>query len=155
MRQVAAIFLVFIMLIALFPGCHKETEQEKVKKVITDIQSAAEEKDIKKILNNVAKTYNDPQGFTYETIRGLLLGYFFRYPKISVYIANLDISVEDSISARALFKAVLTSGKQTGSISDIVPESLGMYYFDVSLKKESNEWKVISVTWTQTETNNE
>ncbi len=154
MRRVAAILLVFIVVIVLF-GCHKETEQDRVKKVITNIQSAAEEKDIKKILNNVAKIYNDPQGFNYETIRGLLLGYFFRYPKISAYITNLDISVEDSISARALFRAVLTTGEKTGSISDIVPESLGMYYFDVLLKKESNGWKVTSVTWTQAETSSE
>jgi len=154
MRRVAAILLVFIVVIVLF-GCHKETEQDRVKKVITNIQSAAEEKDIKKILNNVAKIYNDPQGFNYETIRGLLLGYFFRYPKISAYITNLDISVKDSKSAKALFRAVLTTGEKTGSISDIVPESLGMYYFDVLLKKESNGWKVTSVTWTQAETSSE
>jgi hypothetical protein len=149
-RRVTTIFFVFAAVILLF-GCHKETEQDKIKKVITDIQSAVEGKDIKNILNNVSKTYNDPQGSDYETIRRLLLGYFFRYPKISVYINNLDISVEDNTSARAMFQAVLTSGKKTGSVSDIIPESLGMYYFDVSLTKESNEWKVTSATWTQAE----
>jgi hypothetical protein len=122
------------------------TEQDKVKKVITDIQTAAEDKDVKKIINNLAKTYNDPQGFNYETIRGLLLGYFFQYPKISAYITNLEISVENT-SAKAVFQTVLTSGNKTGSAADVIPQSLGMYDFDVSLKKESDGWKVTSAKW--------
>jgi hypothetical protein len=77
-------------------GCHKEKEQDKVKKVITDIQAAGEEKDVKKIMNNLSKTYRDPQGFNYESIKGLLVGYFFWYPNISVYINNLTIFVENT-----------------------------------------------------------
>jgi hypothetical protein len=41
---------------------------------------------------------------------------------------------------------VLTGG-QSGSAVDIVPESLGMYAFDVSLRKEDKEWKIISARW--------
>jgi hypothetical protein len=147
-RLVTILFIFVIIIIAL--GCHRETEQDKVKKVITDIQMAAEEKDVMKIMNNLAKTYNDPQGFNYETIKGPLRGYFFQYPKISVYINNLDISIENT-SARALFRTVLTSANKTGSATDLIPESLGMYDFDVSLKKESNGWKVTSARWTHVE----
>ncbi|MCX5849324.1 MAG: hypothetical protein NTW65_07725 [Deltaproteobacteria bacterium] len=149
MRRVVTILLIFVLTITAL-GCHKETEQNKVKKVITDIQTAAEEKDVKKIINNVAKDYNDPQGFNHETIKGLLLGYFYQYPKISVYINNLEISVENT-SAKAVFQTVLTSGNKTGSASDLIPQSLGMYDFDVTLKKESNVWKVTSAKWEKVE----
>jgi hypothetical protein len=131
-------------------GCHKETDQDKVKKVVADIQTAGDEKDIRKIMNNLSKTYSDPQGFNYEGIKGLLLGYFFRYPKISVYINSLTISVEDT-SARAVFQTVLTSGEKTGSVTDVIPQSLGVWDFDVSLKKESSDWKVTSAKWEQAE----
>ena len=147
MRCVVTISLVFVIIITAL-GCHKETEQDKVKKVITDIQMAAQEKDISKIINNLAKTYNDPQGYNYETIRGLLLGYFFQYPKISAYINNLEISIEGT-SAKAVFQTVLTSGNKTGSVSDVIPQSLGTYDFNVSLKKEWNGWKVTSARWEQ------
>ena len=150
-RVVTILFIVVIVITAL--GCHKETEQDRVKKVINDIQKAAEEKDVKKIMNNISKTYSDPQGFNYETIKGPLLGYFFQYPKISVYINNLKISVEDT-SAKAVFRTVLTSGKKSGSPADLVPQSLGMYDFDVSLRKGSKDWKVISATWTHVEMTN-
>jgi hypothetical protein len=147
MRRFVTILLIFILTMTAL-GCHKETEQDKVKKVITDIQAAGEEKDVKKIISNIAKTYNDPQGYNYETIKGLLIGYFIRYPKISAYITNLGISIENK-SAKAVFQTVLTSGNKSGSVSDVIPQSLGVYDFDVSLKKESNGWKVTSAKWEQ------
>ena len=147
MKHFVTILLIFVIMLIAF-GCHKETEQDKIKKVITEIQTAAEKKDIKKIVNNIAKTYNDPQGYNYEKIKGLLIGYFLQYPKISAYITNLEISVENT-SAEAVFQTVLTSGNKTGSASDVIPQSLGVWDFDVSLKKESNGWKVTSAKWEQ------
>ena len=87
-------------------GCRKETDQDKVKKVITGIQKAAEEKDAKKIIKSLSTTYSDPQGFNFETMKGLLLGYFFQHPKISVSMTDLEISVADTFS-KAVFQAVL------------------------------------------------
>ncbi len=127
-------------------GCRKETDQDMVKKVITGIQKAAEEKDAKKIINSMSTTYGDPQGFNFETMKGLLLGYFFQHPRISVYMTDLEISVADTFS-KAVFQAVLTGGSKTGSASGLVPESLGIYAFVVELKKEPDGWKVTSATW--------
>lgn len=149
MRRVVTIFLIFVIAMTVL-GCHKETDQDKVKKVVADIQTAGDEKDIREIMNNLSKNYSDPQGFNYEGIKGLLLGYFFRYPKISVYINSLTISVEDT-SARAVFQTILTSGEKTGSVTDVIPQSLGVWDFDVSLKKESSDWKVTSAKWEQAE----
>jgi hypothetical protein len=72
------------------------------------------------------------------------------YLKISVYITNLDISIKNS-SARAAFRTVQTSGKTTGSVTDIVPQLLGKYDFNISLKRESDDWKVNSAMWVQAE----
>ncbi|PKN10788.1 MAG: hypothetical protein CVU70_02210 [Deltaproteobacteria bacterium HGW-Deltaproteobacteria-5] len=99
MRRVVTIILVFVVVLTVI-GCHRETEQDKVKKVITEIQAAGEVKDVSKIMKNLSKNYSDPQGFNYEGIKGLLLGYFFRYPKISAYINNLTISVENRLYGR-------------------------------------------------------
>lgn len=145
MKRILIFFFIFVVAFALV-GCQRETEESKVKKVITEIQTAGEEKEVKKIMAHISKTYNDPRGYNYEGIRGLLLGYFFRYPKISAYITNLEVSVEGE-AAKAGFEALLTSGVKTGSISDIIPESLGVWYFDVTLKKESDDWKVTSAKW--------
>ena len=149
MKRLVTIFFIFFITITAL-GCHKETEQDKVKKVITEIQTAAEEKDVKKILNNLSKNYSDPQGLNTETIKRLLLGYFLVYPKISVYISNLDISIKNT-SAKAVFRTVMTSANKTGSPADLIPQALGMYDFNVSLMKESGDWKVTSATWAPVE----
>jgi len=148
-RRVVTIFLILLVFLAV-PGCQKETDLDKVKKVVTEIQSAGEVKDVSKIMKHLSKNYSDPQGFNYEGIKGLLIGYFLRYPKISAYISNLMISVE-SESARAEFQTVLTSGEKTGSIKDMIPTSLGVWDFSITLKKESNAWKVTSAKWEESE----
>src|SRR5512147_2488391 len=146
LQKLTALFFAGCSLMFLIHGCHPETDADKIKKVITSVQKAAEEKDVKKILSVVSKTYQDPQGYDFDSIKGLLLGYFFRHQRVHVYIPDIDISIEDS-SAKALFQAVLTGGDRTGSVSDILPEALGMYDFDVSFRKEAGEWKVMSARW--------
>ena len=142
-----------ILFIAASLACHKEDEKEKVKKVITAVQTAVEEKRIRGVTAHIAKDYRDPQGNNFEALRGLLLGYFLRHPKISGYITHFDISV-DGASAKATFKAILTSSKKTGSVTDVVPEQLGVYRFDVEFKKESGDWKITSARWSQVDLQN-
>ncbi len=145
MKTVVSI-IVLCLVVYFFPGCHKETEEDKVKKVITNVQKAAEEKDIKKIISSISGTYNDPQGNNLESIRRLLIAYFYQFPKIAAYIPNLAVSVKGS-SATTAFQAVLTSKGADESTQGVLPESLGVYTFEVALKKESGTWKVASATW--------
>jgi ketosteroid isomerase-like protein len=146
-QRFAAIGLVLVAVVAVLAcGCSRETEEDKVKKVITDAQAAVEEKEIKKVVSALADTYSDPRGFNRDDVRRVLLGYFLGHPKITVYINYLRVSV-DGASARASFQTVLTSGKKTGSPADVIPESLGVYRFDVSLNKISGDWKVTSASW--------
>lgn len=137
---VPALLLIAMML----HGCHTETEEDKVKKVITTVQKAAENKDVKEVLSHVSKTYHDPQGNDYEGIKGILLFYFFRHQNVSIFIPELDVAVHDGAAA-AKFQAVL-SGRSKGA-GDILPEALGVYVFDVSLAREEGKWKVTSAKW--------
>ena len=135
-----------LIILFLLPACHKDTEQDRVKKIVTEIQKAAGEKEVKTVLGHLSKTYRDPQGYDYDGIKGLLLYYFFRHQKVSVFIPSLDTTVAGS-SAKAVFQAVLSGGNKVESPGDVIPEALGMYDFDVSLEKESGEWKVTSAVW--------
>ena len=144
MKRPVVICLI-LLLGSAAPACHKETEQDRVKKIITSVQRAVEEKEIRTILGHLSKTYRDPQGHDYDGIKGLLLFYFYRHQKISVYIPALDVSITGP-TASAVFQPVLT-GNKTGSAADLLPEALGLYDFDVSLVKEPDGWKVTSAKW--------
>ena len=139
-------FIVLCIVVVCISCCHRESEQEKVKKVITGVQKAAEKKDIKKIMSCISRTYRDPQGHTYDDIQGLVFSYFYQYQNVSVYIPSLDVFVEDTL-AKALFQAVLTGRGANESASAVLPGSFDMYFFEVSLKKESGDWKIVSAKW--------
>lgn len=147
MRRTITIGILLCIIAAGF-ACTRENEQEKVNKVIKAVQSAAEEKNIRGITVHVAKDYSDSEGNNFEALRALLLAYFFRYPKISGYITHLEITVDGS-SARAVFQAILTSSQKTGSVTDAVPEQLGVHRFDVVFKKDSGDWKITSARWSE------
>jgi len=144
MRTIIILAFCFLLFSAL-SGCNKETEQEKVKKVIETVQKAAEEKEIKKITGSISKTYSDSQGNNHAALHRMLIGYFYQFPKIAVYISNLTITVQNE-TATARFEAVLTS-KGADPSPAILPESLGVYSFDVQFRKESGEWAVVSAQW--------
>ncbi len=141
-----AMFFFALAFIALAPACRRDTEQERIKKVIQKIQKAAEEKDVRSILDQVSRTYADPQGNNRDGIKDLLLIYFFRYPAVSVYITGLEISI-DGTAGSAKFQTVLSGKKSEGAIRDILPEALGVYGFEVTFMQEKGEWKVMSAKW--------
>ena len=147
MRRLPGLLLYILpVVLLLFPACHKETEEDRVKKVVTKVQQSAEEKKIMAVLENISKSYKDPQGNDYDGIKGLLAFYFFRHQKVSVYMPNIDIVVTGP-TAKALFQAILT-GRGTGeSAGGILPEALGAYNFEVLLAKEDGSWKVTSARW--------
>ncbi len=128
-------------------SCRRETPQDKLKKIIATIQQAVEEKDVKKVLGCVSKNYTDPRGNTFETIKGILLAYFYQYPKISIYIPSLDVTTVADDSATAVFQAVLTGRNGGGAPVTVLPESLGLYTFELSFRKESGEWIIYSAVW--------
>jgi hypothetical protein len=140
--------ITFFLLILLFsiPACHKTSDEEKIRAIIAKIQEAAEEKESSNIMEHISLDYSDAQGFGYETLKRTLRGYFLRFPRISAFINKRDITIEGE-SAKVTLQAILTSGRATGSVTDAIPESLGVYIFNVSLKKDSTDWKIVSATW--------
>lgn len=144
MHRAFFIFILFNLL--FFPGCHKQTEEDRVTKVITSVQEAAEEKKIMTILDQLSRSYRDPQGYDYDGIKGLLAFYFYRHQKVRVYIPSREVTVKGE-SANASFETVLTGAAPGESAGTVVPGSLGAYRFSVDLRNEEGRWKITSAKW--------
>jgi hypothetical protein len=144
-KQADVVFLAVFTAI-LMTGCHADTDQDKVKKVVHKVRQAAEDKDIKQVLSLLSKTYKDPQGNTYNDMKDLLLYYFFKHAKISIFITDLEVRVNRPV-ATAGFQAVLSGRNKAESAGNILPEALGAYAFNVSLTLESGEWRIVSAKW--------
>jgi hypothetical protein len=137
-----ALVMVLILALLCLTGCHKDTEEDKIKNIIAEVQKAAGEKDTRTVLGHLSKTYQDPQGNNYDGIKGLLFFYFMKHRRVNVYVPDIECSIENS-AARASFQAVLT-GAGEGAV---LPEALGVYAFTVVLRKESGAWKITSAAW--------
>lgn len=145
--QARVIALTLVVVLCL-TGCHKDTEEDKIRNIITGIQKAVGEKDTRAVLGHLSKTYQDPQGNNYDGIKGLLLFYFRKHQQVHVYVPNLDISIENNV-AQATFQAVLSGagGDATGPGKGLLPEALGVYAFNVVMQRESGVWKITSAKW--------
>ena len=145
MRRTVIIWFLFGVFV-LLPACHRETEEDRVHKVIGTVQTAAEEKKIMTILDQLSRTYRDPQGYDYEGIKGLLAFYFYRHQKIHVYVPSQDVTVTGD-GATASFEAVLTGAAPGESAGTVLPGAFGVYRFNVDLRKAEGRWKVTSAKW--------
>ncbi len=146
MKYLAAWVLAVVVLVP-FSSCRKETEEDRVIRVVKSVQKAAEEKKILTIQEHLSRSYRDPRGHDFDGIKALLAFYFFRHKTVSVYLSGLEASVDGS-KATARFQAILTAkGVDGEEASIILPDSLGAYDFEVSFLKEEKEWKVLSAHW--------
>ena len=129
-------------------GCSQETEQDKVNIIVVNIQKAAEERDVKKIVDSISRAYRDQQGNDYASVKNILVGYFLQYPKISIYMLNSEVSVENN-TAKAIFLVILRGKNEPESTSPALFGELGTYDFELKFAKQGAEWKVISAQWNQ------
>lgn len=148
MYRFAAVGMLLAMIV-LAPSCRRETEEDRVRKVISSVQDAVEEKKMRTALEQISPAYRDPQGYDREGIRGLLAFYFLRHQSIHVSLGSPDILVSGP-SASASFEALLSARSGGEPAATLLPEALGVYHFDVALQKDNGYWKIASVRWQRT-----
>jgi ketosteroid isomerase-like protein len=141
--------LVFsILVFSLFLGaCSKGvTEEDRVKRVVKDVEKAAESKDVKGFMRHVSKDYNDDRGNDYDGVKGILFYQFLRAEKVSVFVRGVEVEVRGD---RALVntKVVMVRGKEIEKIEDIIPEDAAGYRFSVVFRNEDGDWKALSARW--------
>ena len=129
-----------------FLSCSKPlSEEERVKSVIEDFAASASDKDIKRFLSHVAKSFSADE-VDYNGVKGILLAQFLRAEKVSVLVRGVTVEVKGE-TALADVKAVLISGREVKTIGDVLPEDAAGYRFSIVFKKEDNEWKAVTAKW--------
>jgi len=142
-------FALYLLLpgFCMLPACQKDTDEDKVKKVIAAVQKATEEKNLFAVQEHISRSYRDPQGNDFNAIKALFSFYFFRHRTLAVAIPSIEVAVNGPW-ATADFIAVLSAKNKEGETSGIIlPDTLGTYRFAVSFQKEETTWKVVSAKW--------
>jgi hypothetical protein len=64
----------------------RSTDEEQVRALVAEIETAAEERDASDVLEHVADSYEDAQGFDRAQLQNFLRGYFLAHPKIELLV---------------------------------------------------------------------
>ena len=141
-------YLVILSFIAVgLSSCSKPlSEEERVRAVVEDFAASGRDKDIKRFLSHVSKSYRDDNGVDYNGVKGILLSQFMRAEKVSIVVRGVTVEVKGE-TALADVKAVLISGREVKAIGGTLPEDAAGYRFSIIFKKEDNEWKAVTAKW--------
>lgn len=137
-------YVLFLFCLLLF--CNKPTEEGRIKEIVKTLAEAGSRKDIKTIKEYISKDYHDPKGNDYDALRSLLAYYFLQHPRISIFITDQTINLKEN-SATVEAHAVLSSGKEIKSLSDIIPEGMTFYVFIIDFRKVNGDWLIFGADW--------
>lgn len=118
-------------------------EEDKVRKMVEDIEKAAEERDIKGVLRHFSDDYTDNHGNDLRGLKRLLLAQFFRGEEVSVIVSGVRVELKGDVGLLDV-KAALVLGREVG---DVVPEDAAGFAFNSVIVREGGRWKVRSVKW--------
>ena len=80
-------FLTVLITAGLLAACGTRTsDEELVRALIDELESAAEARDASDVLEFVASDYEDAQGFDRAQLQNFLRGYFLAHPKIELLV---------------------------------------------------------------------
>ena len=80
-------FLTVLITASLLAACGTRTsDEEQVRALIDELESAAEARDASDVLEFVASDYEDAQGLDRAQLQNFLRGYFLAHPKIELLV---------------------------------------------------------------------
>ena len=109
----------------------RSSDDDKVRALFADAETAAEERDASDVLEFVADDYEDGNGFDKSQLRDFLRGYFLANPKIELLVKVDDLH----FPADGLAQAEVTVTRV--SLSD--PRQL---HLKVELRRTDGDWRV-------------
>ena len=125
----------------LMSGCaEKKTDEALIQAQIETLQAAIESHERGKFMAVIDEQYQDQLNNDRQSLQRMLLGFFFRYKDISVYVSATKISIQ-RIRADAQSQVVVTGGK------NLLPESARHYQVHSCWKKVSDEWLLSCLEW--------
>lgn len=126
-------------------GGPEESPETRIKSLISDVEQAAETRDISVIKDIVSGQYQDGRGYDRQTVLRIVQGIFLRNREIHLLSVVRELQVkEDNGRARVL---VAMSGKPIESAEALIDIRAELIRFDVDFTLEGDEWRVRAVEW--------
>jgi hypothetical protein len=80
-------FLTALILVTLLAACgSRSSDEEQVRTLVSELETAAEARDTSDVLEHVSANYGDAQGFDRAQLQNFLRGYFLAHPNIELLV---------------------------------------------------------------------
>jgi hypothetical protein len=124
--------LTLCVAVILLSACGaRSTDEERVREVVAAMESAAESRDASDVLEHVAETYEDTQGFDRAQLTNFLRGYFLAHPKIEllVDIESLEFPADGLAQAEI-------------SVTSLALDDADHERFKVEFRRQESSWQL-------------
>jgi ketosteroid isomerase-like protein len=125
-------FLTTLIAASFLAACGaRSSDEERVRELVADLETAAEARDASDVLDLVAADYEDAQGFDRAQLQNFLRGYFLAHPKVELLV-NIE-SLEFPADGLAQAEISVT----TLELND--PDHARL---KVEFRRDGDEWKI-------------
>lgn len=142
-----ALLSLFSLFSALGLGCSTPPDAQQISDHIHSMAENVENKNAGDILDRLSESFSATHLRTKKDTQRLLALSFLKYKRISILLANIKISVNETYldQATATFNVIATSNTP-GGVS-LIPHEGQAYRFTTDWEKIDNEWYLQRAEW--------
>jgi hypothetical protein len=137
-----------VILIGILLACCStpESPEQQVRKVIEQLELAAEARDTGGVVDHISPEYLDAHGQSREELARSVRGYFIANQSIHLLsrVEQLDFIADDEARAIVQVGMAAREAESSGDWS----LAADVYEFDVTLRRGGDGWKIIHAEWT-------
>ncbi len=137
-----------LLTVALLASCgDADSPDQQVRRVIDQMETAAEARDVGELVQHFSPEYRDANGMTPDEAARYARGYFIANQSIHLLtrVEQVDFPFPDEARARVLVGMVGRDADANGNW-DLAAD---LYEFQLALRQEHGEWKVSFAQWTR------
>ncbi|MCP3668498.1 MAG: hypothetical protein GY696_39450 [Gammaproteobacteria bacterium] len=137
-----------LLLLLLVTGCSgdPETPEARIRAMIAAGESAVEERSLGEIKALISPDYKDANHLDRRGVVRILAGYFLRNKSIHLLTQIDAVELPTPETARVRLYVAM-AGQPVAGLQGLSNIRADLHRFDLDLKQEEGEWRVISGQW--------
>ena len=136
----------FAAALALLACGARDTPEEAVRRVLGELETAAEARDVGGLREHLSESYRDSRGNDRRTVLGVATAHFMQHQSVYLLTRVTELAIEGSDRARASV-LVAMAGTPIDDPTALLGIRADLYRFDVALHDEDSHWRVTSAEW--------
>ncbi|TYT23784.1 nuclear transport factor 2 family protein [Luteimonas viscosa] len=125
----------------LCAGCVRDDPEAALRKTVTDMQAALEQRDAAAMQQHLADDFIGNDGLDRDGARRMTAAYLLRHRDIGINAGPLQVDMADT-HAVVRFTAMLRGGS-----GRLLPDAARVYEVETGWRLDDGDWKLASASW--------